>query len=47
MKILHCFQFNWIPKEVVMDEGLYGRVGEEVFVVHNEAVVDVSVVSEV
>ena len=47
MKVLHCFQLNWITKEVVVDESLYGRVGEEVFVVHDETVVDVPVVGEV
>ena len=36
-----------IAKEVMVDESLNGWVGEEVFVVHNEAVVDVAVVGEV
>ena len=31
----------------MVDEGLYGRVGEEEFVVDNEAVVNISVVGEV
>ena len=47
MKVVHCFKFNWIAEKVVVDEGLDGWVGEEVFVVHNEAVVNVPVVCEV
>ena len=47
MKILHRFEFHWIAKKVVVDEGLNGWMVEEMFVVDNEAVVDVSIVSEV
>ena len=47
MKILHRFEFHWISKEVVVDEGLDSRVVKEVFVVDNEAVVDIAIVSEV
>ena len=47
MKVVHCFQLYWIAKEVVVNESLYGWVGEEVFVVHDETVVNVSVVGEV
>ena len=47
MKVVHCFQLDWIAKKVVVNESLYGRVGEEVFVVHDETVVDVSVVGKV
>ena len=45
MKILHRFEFHW--KEIVVDEGLDGRVLKEMFVVDNEAVVDISIVSKV
>ena len=47
MKILHRFEFHWVAKEIVVDEGLDGRVLEEMFVVDNEAVVDISIVSKV
>ena len=47
MKVVHCFQLYWIAKKVVVNESLYGWVGEEVFVVHDETVVNVSVVGEV
>ena len=47
MKILHWFEFHWVSKKVVVDEGLNGWVLEEMFVVDNEAVVDISIVSEV
>ena len=47
VKVIHCFQLDGIAKEVVVDECLNGWLGEEVFVVHNEAVVDVAVVGEV
>ena len=47
MKILHRFEFHWVAKEVVVDEGLDGRVLEEMFVVDNETVVDISIVSKV
>ena len=46
MKVIDCFQFHWIAKEVVVNESLYGWVGEEVFVAHDKAVVDLSVVSK-
>ena len=47
VEVLRTFQLDGITKEVVVDKGLDGWVGEEVFVVHNEAVVDISVVREV
>ena len=47
MKVINCFEFHWIAEKVVVDEGLDGWVGEEVFVVHDETVVDVPVVGEV
>ena len=47
MKILHRFEFNWVAKEIVVDEGLDSRVLKEMFVVDNEAVVDISIVSKV
>ena len=47
MKILHRFKFHWVAKEIVVDEGLDGWVLKEMFVVDNEAVVDVSIVSKV
>ena len=47
VKVVHGFQFDWITKKVVVDEGLDGWMGEKVFVVHDEAVVDVPVVGEV
>ena len=47
VKVIHCFQFHWIAEKVVVYEGLDGWVGEETLVVHDETVVDVSVVCEV
>ena len=47
MKILHRFEFNWVAKEIVVDEGLDSRVLKEMFVVDNEAVVDIAIVSKV
>ena len=47
MEIVNWFKFHWVSKEVVMDEGLYGWVVEEVFVVDNESVVNISVVCKV
>ena len=47
MKILHRFEFHWVAKEIVVDEGLDSRVLKEMFVVDNEAVVDISIVSKV
>ena len=47
MKIFHRFEFNWVAKEIVVDEGLDSRVLKEMFVVDNEAVVDISIVSKV
>ena len=47
MKILHRFEFNWVAKEIVVDEGLDSRVLKEMFVVDNKAVVDISIVSKV
>ena len=47
MEILYRFKFHWVAKEVVVDEGLNGWMVKEMFVVDNEAVVDISVVREV
>ena len=47
MEVVNWFKFHWVSKEVVMDEGLYGWVVEEVFVVDNESVVNISVVCKV
>ena len=47
MKILHRFEFHWVAKEVVVDEGLNGWMVEEMFAVDNETVVDISIVREV
>ena len=47
MKILHRFKFHRVAKEIVVDEGLDSRVLEEMFVVDNETVVDISIVREV
>ena len=47
MEVVHRFKFHWVAKEVVVDEGLNGWMVKEMFVVDNEAVVDISVVREV
>ena len=47
MEAVNRFKFHWVSKEVVMDEGLNGWVVEEVFVVDNESVVNISVVCKV
>ena len=47
MEVLHRFEFHWVAKEVVVDEGLNGWMVEKMFVVDNETVVDISIVSEV
>ena len=47
MKVLHRFEFHGVAKEIVVDEGLDGRVLKEMFVVDNEAVVDIAIVSKV
>ena len=47
VEVIHCFQFDGIAEEVVVDQGLDGRMGEDMFVVYNEAVVYVAVVYEV
>ena len=47
MEILHRFEFHWVAKEVVVDEGLNGWMVEEMFVVDNETVVNISIVREV
>ena len=47
MEVVNRFKLDWVSKEVVMDEGLNGWVAEEVFVVDNESVVNVSVVCKV
>ena len=46
VEVVHRFEFHWVAEEVVVDEGLDGGVVEEVFVVHNEAVVHISIVGE-
>ena len=47
VKVIDSFQFHWVPEEIVVDKGLNGWVVEEVFIVDNEAVVNVTVVSKV
>ena len=47
VEVVNWFQFDWVTKEVVVDQCLDGWVGQEVFVADNESVVDVSVVGEV
>ena len=47
MKVLHRFEFHRVAKEIVVDEGLDSRVLKEMFVVDNETVVDIAVVSKV
>ena len=47
MEILHRFEFHGVAKEVMVDEGLNGWMVEEMFVVDNETVVDISIVREV
>ena len=47
MEVVHRFEFHWVAKEVVVDEGLNGWMVEEMFVVDNETVVDISIVREV
>ena len=47
MKVLHRFEFHWVAKEIVVDEGLDSRMLKEMFVVDNEAVVDIAIVSKV
>ena len=47
MEILRRFEFHWVAKEVVVDEGLDGWMVEEMFVVDNETVVNISIVREV
>ena len=47
MKVLHRLEFHWVAKEIVVDEGLDSRVLKEMFVVDNEAVVDIAIVSKV
>ena len=46
VKVFHSFQLDGITKEIVVDESLDGWMGEEMFVVHNEAVVNIPVVRE-
>ena len=46
MKVLHRLEFHWVAKEIVVDEGLDSRVLKEMFVVDNEAVVDIAIVSK-
>ena len=47
MKILHRFEFHRVAKEIVVDKGLDSRVLKEMFVVDNEAVVNIAIVSKV
>ena len=47
MEILHRFEFHRVAKEIVVDKGLDSRVLKEMFVVDNEAVVDIAIVSKV
>ena len=44
VEVLQGFQLDGIAEKVVVDQGLYGWMGEEVFVVHSEAVVHIAVV---
>ena len=47
MKILHRFEFHGVAKEIVVDKGLDSRALKEMFVVDNEAVVDIAIVGKV
>ena len=47
VEVIHCFKFDWVAEKVVVDEGLNGWVGEKLFVVHDEAIVNIPVVCEV
>ena len=47
VEVVHRLQFDGVAEKVVVDEGLNGGMGEEVFVVDNETVVDIAVVSKV
>ena len=47
MKILHRFEFHRVAKEIVVDKGLDSRVLKEMFVVDNETVVNIAIVSKV
>ena len=44
VKVIHCFKFDRIAEKVVMDEGLYGWMGQEVFLVDNKPIVHIAVV---
>ena len=46
-EVLHGFQLDGIAEKVVVNQCLYGWVGEEGFVVYDEAVVDIAVVRKV
>ena len=46
MKVLHRFEFHWVTKEIVVNEGLDCWVLKEVLVVDNEAVVNIAVVGK-
>ena len=46
VEVVHRFEFHWVAEEVVVDEGLDGRMVEEMFVVYNEPVVHISIVGE-
>ena len=46
MEVVHRLQFDWVAEKVGMDERLNGWVGQELFIVDNETVVDVAVVGE-
>ena len=45
--VIHCFKLDWIAEKVVVDECLDGWVGEEMFVVDDEAIVHIAVIGEV
>ena len=46
MEVVHRFKFHWVAKDVVVDEGLNGWMVEEMFVMYNEAVVHIAIVSQ-
>ena len=47
VEVLHRLEFHWVAEEIVVDEGLDSRVLKEMFVVDNEAVVDIAIVRKV
>ena len=46
MEVLDGLELNGVAEEILVDECLDGRVGEEVFVVGDETVVHIAVVVE-